>query len=46
MVCIVVCLADEVLDWIFGIGWIISAFIVYIQFYMSGKWYIGVLKSK
>ncbi|MCQ2188384.1 MAG: hypothetical protein MJZ00_00475 [Paludibacteraceae bacterium] len=44
-VCVVVCLVDEALDWIPIIGWFISAFIVYIQFYMSGKAYIEVMKS-
>lgn len=37
--------ADEALDWIPGVGWAISAFIVYIQFYLSGKAYISILKE-
>lgn len=45
VVCIIICFVDEALDWIPVIGWLISAFIVYIQFYMSGKGYIEVLKS-
>lgn len=45
MVCIIVGLVDETLDWIPIVGWLISAFIVYIQFYFSGKWYISIMRS-
>lgn len=45
LVTIGISLADEALDWIPLVGWAISAFVVYLQFYFSGKAYISFLKG-
>ena len=45
IVTIGICFVDEALDWIPVIGWLISAFVVYIQFYFSGKAYIEALRA-
>lgn len=44
MVCLGVMAVDSVLEWTV-IGGIIPAFIVYIQFYLSGKAYISILRG-
>ena len=45
LVTIAICFIDEALDWVPVIGWLISAFAVYIQFYLSGKAYISTLRG-